>query len=106
MAAYQQAGITADPRTWARPAPLLPDLAAVLRAAKTEPATELADRLAPFTEGTHAGLFAAPTTTRPDGHLVVFACATSPTSCARPRPCWPWTRSGGRSPTRPAAGGG
>jgi len=78
MTAYQQAGITADPRTWARPAPLLPALAAALRAARAEPATALADRLIPFTEGTHAGLFAAPTTTRPEGHLVVFSLRDVP----------------------------
>ncbi len=78
MAAYQRAGITSDPRTWARPAPLLPALAAALRAAKTAPATALADRLVPFTEGTHAGLFTAPTTTRPDGHLVVFSLRDVP----------------------------
>jgi type IV secretory pathway VirB4 component len=78
MAAYHQAGITADPRTWARPAPLLPALAAALRTAKTAPATSLADRLVPFTEGTHAGLFTAPTTTRPEGHLVVFSLRDVP----------------------------
>jgi hypothetical protein len=78
MTAYQQAGITADPRTWARPAPLLPAVATALRAARTEAATELADRLVPFTEGTHAGLFAAPTTTRPEGHLVVFSLRDVP----------------------------
>jgi type IV secretory pathway VirB4 component len=78
MTAYQQAGITSDPRTWARPAPLLPALATALRAAKTPPATALADRLVPFTEGSHAGLFAAPTTTRPDGHLVVFSLRDVP----------------------------
>ena len=78
MTAYQQAGITADPRTWARPAPLLPALAAALRAAKTPAATALADRLVPFTEGTHSGLFAAPTTTRPEGHLVVFSLRDVP----------------------------
>ena len=78
MAAYQQAGITSEPRTWARPAPLLPVLAAALRAARTAPATALADRLVPFTEGSHAGLFTAPTTTRPDGHLVVFSLRDVP----------------------------
>ena len=78
MAAYQRAGITSDPRTWARPAPLLAALAAALRAARTAPATALADRLVPFTEGSHAGLFAAPTTTRPDGHLVVFSLRDVP----------------------------
>ena len=78
MTAYQQAGITADPRTWARPAPLLPALATALRAAKTPAATALADRLVPFTEGSHSGLFSAPTTTRPDGHLVVFSLRDVP----------------------------
>jgi type IV secretory pathway VirB4 component len=78
MTAYQHAGITADPATWTRPAPLLPDLAAALRAAKTEDATVLADRLVPYTEGTHAGLFTAPTTTRPGGHLVVFSLRDVP----------------------------
>ena len=78
MAAYQAAGITADPRTQSRPAPLLPALAIALRAARTEPATVLADRLVPFTEGTHAGLFTAPTTTRPEGHLVVFSLRDVP----------------------------
>jgi hypothetical protein len=78
MTAYQQAGITADPRTWARLAPLLPALAPALRAAKTQAATELADRLIPFTEGTHSALFAEPTTTRPEGHLVVFSLRDVP----------------------------
>ena len=54
MAAYHHAGITADPRTWARPAPQLPHLAAALRADATEAAVMLADRLVPFTEGTHS----------------------------------------------------
>jgi type IV secretory pathway VirB4 component len=78
MTAYQQAGITADPRTWARPAPLLPALATALRAAKTPTATALNERLVPFTEGSHSGLFAAPTTTRPEGHLVVFSLRDVP----------------------------
>ena len=78
MTAYQHAGITSDPRTWARPTPLLPALATALRAARTEAAATLADRLVPFTEGTHSALFAAPTTTRPEGHLVVFSLRDVP----------------------------
>ena len=78
MAAYHRAGITADPRTWTRPAPQLPDLAAALRAGGGEAAVMLADRLAPFTEGTHSGMFAGPTTTRPAGHLVVFSLRDVP----------------------------
>ena len=45
---------------------------------QTEAAVALADRLVPFTEGTHSGLFAGPTTTRPAGHLVVFSLRDVP----------------------------
>jgi type IV secretory pathway VirB4 component len=78
MAAYHHAGITADQRTWAQPAPLLGDLAAALRADGTPPAVTLADRLIPYTSGTHAALFSAATTTRPAGHLVVFSLRDLP----------------------------
>jgi type IV secretory pathway VirB4 component len=78
MACYQGAGITADPRTWARPAPLLADLAAALRHQAGEAGRELAARLVPFTEGTHSGLFAGPTTTRPGGHLTVWSLRDLP----------------------------
>ncbi|WP_405537598.1 ATP-binding protein [Streptomyces sp. NBC_00075] len=71
--AYQQAGITADARTWTRPAPLLADLVATLHHSKDRIASELAARLHPFVDGAFSGLFAGPTTTRPDGHLVVFS---------------------------------
>jgi len=77
MACYQAAGITADPRTWARPAPLLADLAGTLAAAGA-PGRELAARLHPWTRGTHSGLFAGPTTTRPAGHLVVWSLRDLP----------------------------
>jgi type IV secretory pathway VirB4 component len=69
-ATYQRAGITSDPRTWTRPAPLLADLAEVL--AETGGA-ELAARLQPYVTGAFSGLFSSPTTTRPEGHLVVFS---------------------------------
>ena len=78
MAAYRHAGISSDRRTWARPAPLLADLAAALRADGTPPAVTLADRLVPYTGGTHSALFSAPTTTRPAGHLVVFSLRDLP----------------------------
>jgi type IV secretory pathway VirB4 component len=69
---YQRAGITADPRTWTRPAPLLADLAEVLTTSGTTCA-ELAARLHPYTQGAFSGLFTGPTSTRPEGHLVVFS---------------------------------
>jgi type IV secretory pathway VirB4 component len=78
MAAYHHAGMTSDPRTWTRPAPQLPHLAAALRADASQAAVLLADRLVPFTEGTHSGMFAGPTSTRPAGHLVVFSLRDVP----------------------------
>ena len=77
MDCYHAAGITADPRTWARPAPLLAGLAAALRGAG-DTGAELAARLVPFTEGTHSALFAGPTTTRPGGHLVTWSLRDLP----------------------------
>jgi len=78
VAAYESAGITADPRSHARPAPLLADLAAALDADGDPAARTLAARLAPYVSGTHRGLFDGPTTTRPDGHLVVFSLRDLP----------------------------
>ncbi|MFC8429293.1 VirB4 family type IV secretion system protein [Streptomyces sp. NPDC057253] len=72
-ATYQRAGITSDPRTWTRAAPLLTDLVSVLRRSKNRAAGDLAARLHPFVEGTFSGFFAGPTTTRSEGHLVVFS---------------------------------
>jgi len=72
-ATYQRAGITADPRTWTRPAPLLADLAEVLAEDGDSAGVELAARLHPFVTGAFSGLFSGPTTTRPEGHLVVFS---------------------------------
>ncbi|MFJ4790045.1 VirB4 family type IV secretion system protein [Streptomyces sp. NPDC088794] len=77
-ATYQRAGITADARTWTRQAPLLSDLTDVLHHTKNQTATDLAARLHPFTQGAFSGLFAGPTTTQPDGHLVVFSLRDLP----------------------------
>jgi type IV secretory pathway VirB4 component len=78
VAAYETAGITSDPRSHARPAPLLGDLAAALAADGEPAARTLAQRLAPFVSGTHRGLFDGPTTTRPEGHLVVLSLRDLP----------------------------
>ncbi|MFH9962790.1 VirB4 family type IV secretion system protein [Streptomyces mirabilis] len=78
LATYQQAGITSDPATWTRPAPLLADLAAQLTAMQDGPAGELAARLDPYVTGSHRQLFAGPSTTRPAGHLVVFSLREIP----------------------------
>jgi type IV secretory pathway VirB4 component len=78
MAAYHRVGVTADPRTWQRPAPLLKDLAAALAADEDQVARTLAARLAPYTTGSYRGLFDGPTTVRPEGHLVVFSLRDLP----------------------------
>ncbi|MEY9963348.1 type IV secretory pathway VirB4 component [Streptacidiphilus sp. MAP12-16] len=82
LAAYREAGITADPRSHTRAAPLLADLQAALSALETPEATALAERLAPFTTGTHQQLFDAPTTTVPGGHLTVYSLRDLPDELA------------------------
>jgi type IV secretory pathway VirB4 component len=71
-ATYAQAGITADPDTHRRPAPLLSDL---VRALENEGAAgkALAEQLAPYATGSHSSLFDRPTSARPDAHLVCFS---------------------------------
>jgi len=73
IATYAQAGITSDPATWSRPAPLLRDLACTLDNDPDPAAKTLAARLAPWTAGNFSDLFNGPTTTRPTGHLVVWS---------------------------------
>jgi type IV secretory pathway VirB4 component len=71
-ACYAHAGITPDPITHRRPAPLLADLAHTL-AAEPGAGARLAERLQPYTSGSHAKLFARPTAAAPDGQLVCFS---------------------------------
>jgi type IV secretory pathway VirB4 component len=71
-------GITSDPATHGRPAPVLAELADVLAEDDDAEARALASRLAPFTTGTHRMLFDGPTTTPPEGHLVVFSLRDLP----------------------------
>jgi type IV secretory pathway VirB4 component len=73
IATYRAAGITSDPATWHHPAPLLRDLVAQLAADPDPAARQLAVRLGPWTTGNFKDLFDGPTTTRPDGHLVVWS---------------------------------
>ncbi|ROP28095.1 VirB4 family type IV secretion system protein [Couchioplanes caeruleus] len=77
LAAYRGKGITTDPRTWRRPAPLLADVAEALKDAGDAGRT-LAARLHPYVAGSFKGLFDGPTTTNPDGHLVVYAIKDLP----------------------------
>jgi type IV secretory pathway VirB4 component len=73
VATYTGAGITTDPASWQRPAPLLADLRHVLLADTSAAAQSLAARLAPWVVGSFKSLFDGPTTSRPDGHLVVWS---------------------------------
>jgi type IV secretory pathway VirB4 component len=77
LSTYRLAGITTDPATWGRPAPLLADLHQRL-AAGDQAAQTLAARLTPWVSGSFAGLFDGPTTTRPEGHLVVWSLRQLP----------------------------
>jgi type IV secretory pathway VirB4 component len=71
LAAYEGAGITADPRTHVRPAPVLADVVARLR--QDPGAVSFAGRLDPYVSGSHRSLFDGPATVRSDGHLIVFS---------------------------------
>ncbi|MFG3302889.1 VirB4 family type IV secretion system protein [Micromonospora chersina] len=73
LAVYRDAGITPDPATHHRPAPLLRDLACCLQTDDDPAARQFAARLAPWVQGSFSELFDGPTTTRPDGHLVVWS---------------------------------
>ena len=77
LAAYRGKGITTDPRTWRRPAPLLADVAEALKEAGDAGRT-LAARLHPYVAGSFKGLFDGPTTTAAEGHLVVYAIKDLP----------------------------
>jgi len=72
-AAYLAAGISNDPDTWRRPAPLLRDVTAVLETAGDPAAATLAARLSPWTTGSFRALFDGPCTTIPVGQLVVWS---------------------------------
>ncbi|WP_336215074.1 VirB4 family type IV secretion system protein [Nonomuraea sp. LPB2021202275-12-8] len=76
IATYAAAGITRDPATWGRPAPLLGDLVATLKGTKR--AESLAAQFAPYVTGSYREMFDGPTTTTPTGHLIVFSLRDLP----------------------------
>lgn len=78
LAAYAAKGISSDPATWTRPAPLLADLVEQLAISKAPEGRTIADRLSPYVAGSYKELFAGATTTRPDGHLIVFSLRDLP----------------------------
>ncbi|MGW5643657.1 VirB4 family type IV secretion system protein [Saccharopolyspora sp. NPDC003762] len=77
-ATYRRAGITADARTWTRPAPILRDLRDTLTTSGDPVSAELAMRLHPYVDGAFKDLLNGPTTNRPEGHLVVFSLRDLP----------------------------
>jgi type IV secretory pathway VirB4 component len=76
LQAYEQAGISTDPRTHTRPAPVLADVLARLH--EGQGGSSLASRLDPYVSGSHRSLFDGPATVRADGHLVVFSLRNLP----------------------------
>ncbi|WP_280448458.1 PrgI family protein [Nocardia brasiliensis] len=78
-ATYTAAGITEDPTTWTRPAPTLSGLRDQLNRLNSPAADELAAALHPFVgDGAYAGLLDGPTTTDPEGGLIVFSLRELP----------------------------
>jgi type IV secretory pathway VirB4 component len=71
-ATYTAAGITDDPVTHNRRAPLLRELASTLEREGRD-ARRLAERISPYTVGSLSQLFAQPTSLRPEGNLVCFS---------------------------------
>ncbi len=71
-AAYHGAGISTDPASHARPAPLLRDLVRCLHD-EGEVGRSLAERLSPYATGSHSSLFDRPTSARPDSHFVCIS---------------------------------
>ncbi len=69
---YAAVGISADPTTHDRPAPLLRDLATTLVAMPGDLSQSLATRLERYISGSLAGLFAGPTNVELDRSFVVF----------------------------------
>ena len=76
---YARAGITADPETHRRPAPLLADLYQELQGradgGRQRAAAMLVQRLERYVAGSLAGIFSAPTNVDLDARLVVFDTA-------------------------------
>ena len=128
---YTAAGITDDPSTWDRPAPLLTDLRQTL----TRAATDRPDDDQPGNNTGNATTRAAVTRCARPPHGWRRCCTRSPTApspscsasrpapartrtwssgrcgscpsrCARSAPCSRWTRSGPGSPTPPTGGRG
>ncbi|MFJ5952496.1 VirB4 family type IV secretion system protein [Streptomyces noursei] len=84
LATYACVGITADVRTWTRTPPTLADLTTALTEDGSGTAADLANRLAPYTTGSHAHLFNGPSTAATTGHLVVFALRRLPDEVTAP----------------------
>ncbi len=80
--AYTRAGITSDPTTWRRAAPLLGDLAAALADTRDPVGAGLAHRMGPFVSGSFSELFRAPTSHPPAEHFTVFSLAALPDQLA------------------------
>ncbi len=79
MCTYARVGITADPETHRRPAPLLADLYQELQGradgGRQRAAAMLVQRLERYVTGSLAGIFSAPTNVDLDARLVVFDTA-------------------------------
>ena len=80
--AYTRAGISSDPASWTRPAPLLADLAAALADSQDPAGIGLARLMGSFVTGSFSELFRAPTSHPPAEHFTVFSLAALPDQLA------------------------
>src|SRR5690606_24017145 len=78
ITAYARAGITRDPATWRRPAPLLADVAAALEEDEDAIGAVLAAKLERFPHGSAAVLFDGPPSATTDAHLSVASLRRLP----------------------------
>ncbi|GAA4895849.1 VirB4 family type IV secretion system protein [Streptomonospora salina] len=72
VTAYARAGITRDPATWNRPAPLLAEVVTALGEDDEQAGTHLAVKLGRYVTGPAATLFDGPTTAPTSTHLTVY----------------------------------
>jgi hypothetical protein len=86
LAAYRQRGITTDPRTWRRPAPLLQDLVAALDQ-HDGAGRSLAARLRPYATGSSRTCSTRPPPPAPTGTWSCTRSATCPRNSAPWAPC-------------------
>jgi hypothetical protein len=106
LAAYATRGITSDPRTHPRPAPLLADLAQALAGDPDPPGRRWPPASPPLPPGAFGGCLSSRPAPTPTGTCWCCRWGICPKSSNRWGRCWPWTPCGARSARMSPPGGG